>query len=62
VISSGDQTPDVTALHQALARMSSHGRHVIAANSRHWIQFDEPELVVTTIEEVVEAARRRRLS
>jgi pimeloyl-ACP methyl ester carboxylesterase len=58
VISSGDQTPDVAASHQALARMSSRGRRVVAANSRHWVQFDEPELVIETIREVVSASRR----
>jgi pimeloyl-ACP methyl ester carboxylesterase len=60
VIASGDQTPDVAASHQALLQMSSRGRHVIASNSHHWVQFDEPELVVETIREVVDAARRRR--
>jgi pimeloyl-ACP methyl ester carboxylesterase len=59
VISSGDQTPAVIAMHQALARMSSQGRHLIASNSHHWVQFDEPELVVETIREVVDAVRRR---
>jgi hypothetical protein len=39
--------------------MSSQGRHVIASNSHHWVQFDEPELVVETIREVVDAVRRR---
>ena len=58
VISSGDQTPDVAASHQALARMSSRGRYVIASKSHHWVQFDEPELVVETIREVVNASRQ----
>jgi len=46
-------------MHQALARMSSQGRHVIASNSHHWVQFDEPELVAETIRGVVDAVRRR---
>ena len=58
VISSGEQTPDVAASHQALARMSSRGRYIIASKSHHWVQFDEPELVVETIREVVNASRR----
>jgi len=62
VMSSGDQTPEVIASHQALARMSSHGRHVIASTSHHWVQFDEPELVVETIREVVNASRGPHVS
>jgi pimeloyl-ACP methyl ester carboxylesterase len=31
---------------------------VIAAGSGHWIQFDEPELIVTAIREVVAQVRR----
>jgi pimeloyl-ACP methyl ester carboxylesterase len=59
VISGGDQTPAVLAAHAALAAKSSRGRHTIARHSRHWIQFDEPELVVEAIRELVEQARRR---
>ncbi len=62
VISSSDQTPDVAASHQELARMSSRGRYVIASNSHHWVQFDEPELVVETIRGVVNASRRPHVS
>jgi pimeloyl-ACP methyl ester carboxylesterase len=58
VISSGDQTPDTVEQHQRLARRSSRGRHMVATNSGHWIQFDEPDLVVTAIHEVVECARQ----
>jgi len=54
VISSGDQTPDVLEAHQALARKSTMGRHVVAAHSTHWIPFDEPGLIVTAIRDVVQ--------
>lgn len=57
VISSGDQSPEILARHQALAALSSQGRHVIAEIG-HWIQFDEPELVVTTIRDVVRSHAR----
>jgi hypothetical protein len=50
------------AAHQALARGSPQGRHVVASSSSHWVQFDEPELVVETIREVVDAARYRYVS
>ena len=59
VISSADQTPDVTASHHVLARMSSQGHVVLASKSGHWVPYDEPELIVETIREVVETVRRR---
>jgi pimeloyl-ACP methyl ester carboxylesterase len=58
IVSSGNQPPDTIARHRALAGLSSQGRHVIAAKAGHWIQFDDPELVITTIRDVVERARR----
>jgi len=54
VISSGSQPPDQIAAHRMLAERSADGRHVIAARSAHWVQFDEPALVVTLIRELVE--------
>ena len=43
--------------HRALASSSSRGRTVVAKKSGHYIQFDEPELVVGAIRDVVHAAR-----
>jgi pimeloyl-ACP methyl ester carboxylesterase len=60
VISSADQSAAVIDRHRQLARLSPKGRHVIAARSGHWIQFDEPELVVAIIRETVEGARSPR--
>jgi pimeloyl-ACP methyl ester carboxylesterase len=57
VISSGDQTPDVIASHRALAAMSSRGRVVFASESGHWVPYDEPELIVEAIREIVEICR-----
>lgn len=57
VISSYDQPAARIREHAAIARHSSRGRHIIAKRSGHWVQLDEPELVVTAIREVVEAAR-----
>ena len=59
VMSSVDQPLDVIAKHRQLAHLSPHGRHVIADASAHWIQFDQPELVVNTIRDVVNEAGRR---
>ncbi len=58
-------TPELTELmestHQRLqaelAAQSTNGRLTIAENSGHAIQFDQPELVVAAIREVVEAVR-----
>jgi pimeloyl-ACP methyl ester carboxylesterase len=58
IVSSGDQPLDTIAKHRELARLSPRGGHVVAVESGHWIQFDRPDLVVTTIAEVVERARR----
>jgi pimeloyl-ACP methyl ester carboxylesterase len=56
VISSGDQPPEQIAAHRMLAERSANGRHVIAARSTHWVQFDEPALVVSLVRELVERA------
>jgi pimeloyl-ACP methyl ester carboxylesterase len=52
VISSGELPPERIGEHRELARLSSHGRHVVAARSGHWIPFDEPELVVDAVRDV----------
>ena len=62
VISSGDQTPEVKASHYALAELSSHGRVVFASKSGHWVPYDEPELIVQAIREIVETFRRAHAS
>jgi pimeloyl-ACP methyl ester carboxylesterase len=58
VISSADQPPETLAAHEALARTSPRGRHLVASKSGHWVLFDEPELVVDAIRDVVETSRR----
>jgi len=62
VVSCGDQPPETVAAHRSLARLSSRGRHLMAATSGHWIPFDDPDLVVSTIREVVDQARGKELS
>jgi pimeloyl-ACP methyl ester carboxylesterase len=57
VISSGDQPTDRLAAHGRLAQSSVQGRHIVAARSAHWVQFDEPELIVEIVRELVESAR-----
>ena len=46
-------------MHVELTAQSSQGKRIIAEQSGHYIQFDQPELVIDAIREVVEAARRR---
>lgn len=55
VISSGSQPPERLALHRTLADTSRAGRHVVAAHSAHWIQFDEPEVVVEAVTALMES-------
>jgi len=59
VISAADQPAETIAAHRRLTRLSSQSRHVVAATSGHWIQFDEPELVISAIRDVVDRARAR---
>jgi pimeloyl-ACP methyl ester carboxylesterase len=43
--------------HSAIAAMSRNGKLVIAANSGHHVQIDEPDLVIKAILEVMNASR-----
>jgi pimeloyl-ACP methyl ester carboxylesterase len=60
VISSVHHSPEEFAAHQRLVRASEQGRHVVAARSAHWIQFDEPELIVDAVRDLVESDRPSR--
>lgn len=59
VISSSDQPTEGLAAHRQLAESSRSGQHIIARRSAHWIQFDEPELIVDAVRDLVDASRRR---
>jgi pimeloyl-ACP methyl ester carboxylesterase len=59
VISSGDQPAEQLAAHRRLAETSVAGRHLVAARSAHWIQFDEPEFVVDAVRKLTESARNK---
>jgi len=45
-------------LQQEWAKISSHSTHIIAYGSGHFIQHDQPDLVIEAILQVVEDARR----
>lgn len=40
-----------------LARLSTNVTHIVAENSGHWIQLDEPELVVSAVRDLVVLVR-----
>jgi pimeloyl-ACP methyl ester carboxylesterase len=54
IISSGDRTAAAIDRHRQLAVLSSQSRHLVATKSGHWIQFDQPDLVVDAIHDIVE--------
>jgi pimeloyl-ACP methyl ester carboxylesterase len=60
VLSASNSSPSQMEGHGALARLSSQGKHIVACKSGHWIQLDEPDLVIGSIREVVESVRRSR--
>jgi pimeloyl-ACP methyl ester carboxylesterase len=60
VISSVHQSLERLAAHQRLAHASEQGRHVVATRSAHWVQFDEPELIVDAVKDLVELSRPSR--
>jgi pimeloyl-ACP methyl ester carboxylesterase len=45
-------------LQAALAALVPGARRVVAAESGHYVQLQQPELVIWAIQEVVEASRR----
>jgi pimeloyl-ACP methyl ester carboxylesterase len=53
VISSGNHPAEEIAEHRALASRANAARHVVADRSTHWVQFDQPELIVDAVRELV---------
>lgn len=47
-----------SAGHEGIAHLSSAGRHTVVAKSGHYIQLEQPAVVVTAIEDAVHAAKR----
>jgi pimeloyl-ACP methyl ester carboxylesterase len=43
------------AEHARLATLSTRGRHIVATTGRHWIQLDDPDLVIDAIREQCQA-------
>jgi pimeloyl-ACP methyl ester carboxylesterase len=57
VISGGNQPPETLASQRQLVERSLGGRQVIARGSAHWVMFDEPDLIVGIVRELVDRAR-----
>ena len=57
IVRQGEQVWQI--LQGELAAQSTHGRLIVAERSGHYIQLDQPELVVDAIRQVVEAAQGR---
>ncbi len=57
ILSAANATPEQLEERETLARRSPHGQHIVAAKSGHWIQLDEPELVVQVIREMIERVK-----
>lgn len=55
VISGGHQPPSEIAAHQRLASASPRGGHLIAAGSGHWVNFDEPQVIVDAVRVLIAA-------
>ena len=57
VLSAATATPSQLEERDVLARRSPRGQHIIARKSGHWIQLDEPDLVVQAIREMVRVTK-----
>lgn len=44
-------------LHRELAGLSSNSRHIVSASPDHYLNFGDPELVITAVRDVVRAVR-----
>jgi pimeloyl-ACP methyl ester carboxylesterase len=53
VLSAANSTPEQLEEREGWARRSPRGQHIVARKSGHWIQLDEPELVVDVIREMI---------
>jgi len=59
VVSAANRDARWLAADAALAQSSSAGRHIVAARGGHWIQLDDPSVVVEAVRDVLTRARER---
>jgi pimeloyl-ACP methyl ester carboxylesterase len=57
VISGAHQPRMRMAEHMAIAAHSSRGRHIIAAQSAHWIHLDQPDLIAAAFRQMAETVK-----
>jgi hypothetical protein len=55
VLTGGHATAERVRQQDQIAHLSTCGRHLLARESHHWVQLDEPALVVAAIREVIGA-------
>ncbi|MGH9858527.1 MAG: alpha/beta fold hydrolase [Candidatus Acidiferrales bacterium] len=60
VLTAGNPTPQRAAQQEAMARLATRGEHRISTESGHWIQLDDPALVIAAIRDVLVAAQTQR--
>jgi len=53
ILSASNSTAAQIAEREAIANHSVHGRHGIATKSGHWIHFDQPELVIEAVRDML---------
>jgi pimeloyl-ACP methyl ester carboxylesterase len=56
-LSSTDPDQHKVERQEALARLSTRGRHIVASNSGHWIPLDQPGVVIGVIRDVLTESR-----
>ena len=56
VLSAANRSPRWLAADAALARMSTAGQHRVSTRAGHWIQLDDPSLVVDAVRDVIHDA------
>jgi len=59
VLTAGNPTPERIAQQEAIARLSIRGEHRVSSNPSHWIQLEEPELVIRAIRDVLAMAKEK---
>ncbi len=57
VLRTANSMPGYEDLQKALLSLSTNSKAVVAENSGHYIMVDRPDLVITAIRKVVEAAQ-----
>jgi pimeloyl-ACP methyl ester carboxylesterase len=53
VISAADDSPETRAEHERLAAHSRLGKHLVAPSGGHYVQYEDPDLVVEAVKRVI---------